>query len=85
VLVYAEVEVWTGRSASEQEALEAAFRDSNTTLRQSRYLIAVKLLAPEERTTMAGSAHDRVGRGASDCTSAGSTPIGTDASSSRSE
>lgn len=47
VLMYEEAEERAGRSASEQEVLEAAFRDSDAVLRQSGYLVAAELLAPE--------------------------------------
>jgi hypothetical protein len=47
VLVYEDAGSWAGRSAGEQEALEAAFQDSDTALRQSGYLIAGELLAQE--------------------------------------
>lgn len=51
VLVYEEVGAWAGRTAAEQEALEAAFQDSDTALRQSGYLIAAELLAQEGGAT----------------------------------
>lgn len=47
VLMYDKADERAGRSASEQEVLEAAFRDSDAALRRSGYLVAAELLVPE--------------------------------------
>lgn len=51
VLVYEDERAWTRRPAGEQEALQAAFQDSDTALRQSGYLLTAELLAQEEVVT----------------------------------